>query len=487
MQFSTGIATPSFTESSPALSLDVHAQVGQARACTMYLPHGVVRTPVFMPVGTKGTIKGLSSTQITQEPALNCEIILGNTYHLALQPGTTLVKEMGGLHDFMNWPNNLLTDSGGFQMVSLLKLAEITEKGVRFQSPYSTNAPSLDHNKDLTASILSSRGLEPLSSSATKSSSSNKTGAGAGTDDEEENDPNFMMLTPEQSIQCQNEIGADIMMQLDDVVSSVNPDEARFREATERSVRWLDRCIAAHKRPKEQNLFGIIQGGLDVSPGGMREYCIEEMVKRDLPGYAIGGLAGGEDKDRFWRVVAHNAKRLPANKPRYLMGVGYPVDLVVCVALGIDMFDCVYPTRTARFGVALTNEGALRLKLAAFSSDMRPVGLAGVPNSTFSESSNISSSSKCECSTCLNYTRAVLHAMFKDNNALAAQLLTVHNIAYQMQLMRSMREAILQGAEAHHAFIRGFFQEQYPNGDVPIWVVDALESVEIEVSSTLPR
>jgi queuine tRNA-ribosyltransferase catalytic subunit len=237
-----------------ALSFDVHKQLLRARAGTLHLPHGTVRTPVFMPVGTKGTIKGLSSEQLVNEESLTPEIILGNTYHLALQPGTELLDEFGGLHKFMNWKKNLLTDSGGFQMVSLLKLAEIKEEGVTFKSPID------------------------------------------GTE---------MLLTPEQSIKCQNEIGADIIMQLDDVVSSVSPDEARFREATLRSIRWLDRCIAAHKRPAEQNLFAIVQGGLDVSPGGLREHCVTEMVKRDLPGYAIGGLAGGEDKDSFWRVVVH--------------------------------------------------------------------------------------------------------------------------------------------------------------------------------------
>eukprot|EP00605_Chrysophyceae_sp_TOSAG23-4_P001342 GSChrysophyteH1.ASY1.ANO1.1459.1 assembled CDS len=356
------LTNPSFSKASPALTLDVHAQVGEARACTMYLPHGAVRTPVFMPVGTKGTIKGMSSAQIVQESALNCEIILGNTYHLALEPGTGL-------------------------MVSLLKLAEITEEGAD--------------------------------------------GIGAG---------------------CQNEIGADIIMQLDDVVSSVNPDEERFREATERSVRWLD------------------------SHGGMREYCIKEMVNRDLPGYAIGGLAGGEDKDRFWRVVAHNAKRLPKNKPRYLMGVGYPLDLVVCVALGVDMFDCVYPTRTARFGVALTQEGALRLKTSQFSSDLKPVG--GI---------DVYGASKCECSTCKNYSRAALHSMFKDSSPLGAQLLTTHNIAYLMHLMRSMRESILQGTSAHREFILNFLQDYFPAGDVPIWVVDALGSVDIKVETSVQR
>jgi len=208
-----------------------------------------------------------------------------------------------------------------------------------------------------------------------------------------------------------------------------------------------------------------------------------------------GGLAGGEDKDRFWRVVAHNAQRLPANKPRYLMGVGYPLDLVVCVALGVDMFDCVYPTRTARFGVALTKEGIMRLKLAQYGTDMRPVGgidpQDGASGNIIASASATAapweqrSASLCPCSTCQNYTRSALHSMFKDNNALAAQLLTVHNIAYQMQLMRSMREAILQGEKAHRLFISTFLQEQFPAGDVPLWVVDALHSVGIAVSTTL--
>ena len=303
---------PKFTEESPALTFHIHRQLKHARASTVYLPHGKVDTPVFMPVGTKGTLKGLSSHQLINEEAADLapEIILSNTYHLALQPGTELLAELGGLHQFMNWPRNLLTDSGGFQMVSLLKLAVIKEEGVTFKSPID------------------------------------------GTE---------MLLTPEQSIKCQNEIGADIMMQLDDVVSSMSSDDERFKEATFRSgdltnttshtlliypimhtlmhipsdppsnassftplsfrvVRWLDRCIAAHQRPKEQNLFAIVQGGLDISPGGLREQCMQEMVKRNLPGYAIGGLAGGEDKDTFWRVVAHGTAGLPLDRPRYVMG-----------------------------------------------------------------------------------------------------------------------------------------------------------------------
>eukprot|EP01035_Chromulina_nebulosa_P021165 gene21165-27421_t len=389
--------------SSPALDFQFQSSrdaMTKARAATIYLPHGTLRTPVFMPVGTKGCIKGLSSKQLKgtwNSEEEDCddvcpEIILGNTYHLASQPGTPLIAELGGLHKFMNWRKNVLTDSGGFQMVSLLKLAQITEEGVKFSSPV---------------------------------------------------DGKEMMLTPEESIKCQNEIGADIIMQLDDVVSSVNPDYDRFKEATARSVRWLDRCIQAHSRKQDQNLFGIIQGGLDISPGGLREQCLTEMVARDLPGYAIGGLAGGEDKETFWRVVAHNAARLPANKPRYVMGVGYPLDLVVCVALGADMFDCVYPTRTARFGVALVGNGSIRLKASDMALQLIPV------------------EDDCPCIACKHYSRAILHVMFKENNALASQLLTAHNIT------------IIEGPASHEKFVLDFLAKQFPAGDVPLWVVHA--------------
>ena len=327
-----------------------------------------------------------------------------------------MIEEFGGLHKFINWNHNMLTDSGGFQMVSLLDLAEITETGVKFQSPID------------------------------------------GTE---------MMLTPEQSIKFQNEIGADIMMQLDDVVSSVNMNMDRFREATARSVRWLDRCISAHQRPKEQNLFAIIQGGLDTSPGGLREQCLAEMIKRNTPGYAIGGLAGGEDKESFARVVAHNAQRLPHNKPRYLMGVGYPVDLVVCVALGVDMFDCVFPTRTARFGVALVETGSLRIKAKEYANQ------------------NVPLDDMCRCSTCSNYTRSYLHQIFKESVPLAAQLMTVHNISYMMRLMRTMRAAILEGEETYVQFIRSFLEKQFFGQIIPSWILDAL--TEAGISSDLLR
>ena len=252
-------------------------------------------------------------------------------------------------------------------------------------------------------------------------------------------------------------------MQLDDVVSSVSDDIERFKEATSRSIRWLDRCILAHKRPQQQNLFGIIQGGLDISEGGLRDLCLEAMIQRDLPGYAIGGLAGGEDKGSFWRVVAHVifitlfffffdclnailsfqcAAKLPSNKPRYVMGVGYPLDLVVCVALGADMFDCVFPTRTARFGVALVSKGSIRLK--------------GAENAALYESVD----SECSCVTCRDYTRAYLHLLFKENCPLASQLLTRHNISYMMRLMRTMRQVNsflhLSISFTHHSHFKYF-------------------------------
>ncbi|CAE7873016.1 qtrt1 [Symbiodinium sp. KB8] len=261
-----------------------------------------------------------------------------------------------------------------------------------------------------------------------------------------------MLLTPEMSMALQNQIGSDIMMALDDVVDAKTVDAERFREACFRTLRWIDRCIAAHKRKEEQNLFGIVQGGLDVSPGGLRDICLEGMLKRDadLPGYAIGGLAGGEDKNDFWRVVAHCCDALPAHKPRYLMGVGYPLDLVVCSALGVDMYDCVYPTRTGRFGTALVPWGLLKLKASACAVDPRPIDPT------------------CPCATCRNYSRATLHGLLKSDVA-AAQLVTQHNIAYMLRLTRGMRKAVQEGA--YPDFVRAFMRGMFPTGhtDVPKW------------------
>uniref|UniRef100_A0A667XL88 Queuine tRNA-ribosyltransferase 1 n=1 Tax=Myripristis murdjan TaxID=586833 RepID=A0A667XL88_9TELE len=246
------------------LRIVAECPVTKARACDLVLPHCTVNTPVFMPVGTQGTLKGITVDQLE---SLGCQICLGNTYHLGMRPGPELIEKANGLHGFMKWKNNLLTDSGGFQMVSLVELSEVTEEGVKFKSPY---------------------------------------------------DGKEILLSPEKSISIQNSLGSDIMMQLDDVVSSTVTGP-RVEEAMHRSIRWLDRCIAANKNPDKQNLFAIIQGGLNAE---LRKICLEEMTQRDVPGFAIGGLSGGEEKDDFWRMVTLSTDHLPREKPRYLMGVG---------------------------------------------------------------------------------------------------------------------------------------------------------------------
>ncbi|PRP76279.1 hypothetical protein PROFUN_07801 [Planoprotostelium fungivorum] len=386
-----------------ALRLEIVARWGKARATLLHLPHAICETPMFMPVGTQGTIKGLTSEQVED---VHCNLILGNTYHLGHRPGPEVMKELGGLHQLMNWKRNLLTDSGGFQMVSLLQLANITEQGVVFRSPH---------------------------------------------------DGSEMVLTPEMSMQIQNCIGADIMMALDDVVSTVTTGP-RVEEAMHRTLRWIDRCVEAHKRPHEQNLFGIVQGGLDMD---LRSQCLKGLVERDLPGYAIGGLSGGESKHHFWRVVDKCAAELPENKPRYLMGVGYSLDLLVCSCLGVDMFDCVYPSRTARFGVALVKTGTLILKHREFSKDFRPLD------------------DECQCMACRNYTRAYLHSLVVQKEQLAGQLLTAHNLTYQMDLMRGIRNSIIEGNLDR--FAQKFIDLQFPNGDCPSWARDALKSAGIDI------
>lgn len=480
---------PIFNEESPALCFYVHGIDGRARAATVHFPNGgpPVPTPRFMPVGTKGTLKGVLPDEIAK---MKCPIILANTYHLEIQPGTELIDSVfDGLHKFMggmmpstldsptplsglvgndasdNKPcntsssinnknnrgqqrrlYNLLTDSGGFQMVSLASLSVVTENGVLFKSPYT------------------------------------------GED---------MMLRPEDSIRCQNDIGADIIMQLDDVISSVSIDEGRFRVATLRTLRWYDRCVKAHRAPKRQNLFPIMQGHLDVSKGGLRELCLTGFKHRDqlnncaigdgsthekedatrrtkIPGFAIGGLAGGESKEEFWKVVDHACRHLPDDRPRYLMGVGYPVDLVVCTALGVDMYDCVYPTRTARFGVALVDEGQMKLKRHEFAPG-NPV-----------ENSNVPIDVECPCEACSRgISRGRLHALLKANNPIAVQLLTQHNVTYMMGLVSRMRKSILH--KEFPLFVNNFMKKHFSSGDnygeVPEWVKGALNAAGISLES----
>lgn len=374
----------------------------KARVSQIHLPHQTVDAPVFMPVGTQGTMKGIDPQQLRD---LGCQIMLSNTYHLGHRPGAELLDKANGLHNFMRWDRALLTDSGGFQMVSLMKLAEVTEEGVKFESP---------------------------------------------------RDCSMMLLTPEKSIELQNSIGADIIMQLDDVVPTLTTGP-RVEEALDRTIRWLDRCISAHKRPHDQNLFPIIQGGTDLD---MRRRCIEEMVKRDLPGHAIGGLSGGEEKGLFCKVVDHCTDFLPRDKPIYCMGVGYAVDLVVCVALGVDMFDCVFPTRTARFGTALTKFGGLSLKQKKFQTDFSPI------------------EEGCSCFTCQNHTRAYLHSIIQKETV-ACHLITIHNLNYQLSLMKGIRTSIIE--DRFPQYIEQFMKDLYGSSDkVPAWVHEALKKFNIE-------
>jgi queuine tRNA-ribosyltransferase len=262
-----------------------------------------------------------------------------------------------------------------------------------------------------------------------------------------------MLLTPELSMEIQNSIGADIIMVLDDVVSSTCEDMTRMKEATERTIRWLDRCIDAHKRPSEQNLFAIVQGGLDES---LREWSLKETIARDTPGFAIGGLSGGESKDQFWRVVSQCTARLPDLKPRYVMGVGYPLDIICCVALGADMFDCVYPTRTARFGTALVAGGQMRLSQSSFKNDRRVID------------------DKCRCRGCseLKISRAYLHPL-AGKEPVAARIITEHNIVFMMDLMAKVRESIAKGD--FERFVADFLKGMYKNGTCPPhWVRECL-------------
>ncbi|KAG6307541.1 hypothetical protein E4U45_004265 [Claviceps purpurea] len=398
--------------SSAALTFELVARCSttRARASNLTLPHGPVQLPIFMPVATQASLKGITPQQLEDT---GCRLCLNNTYHLGLKPGQEVLDAIGGAHKLQGWKHNLLTDSGGFQMVSLLKLAKVTEEGVRFLSPH---------------------------------------------------DGSPMLLTPEHSISLQNSIGSDIIMQLDDVIATTSPDEARMREAMERSVRWLDRCIAAHQKGDSQNLFCIIQGGLDLD---MRRECCKEMLARDTPGIAIGGLSGGEAKDDYCRVVETCTALLPELKPRYVMGIGYPEDLVVSVALGADMFDCVWPTRTARFGNAITKHGILNIRNAAFANDFGPL------------------EDGCGCMCCrqedggMGITRAYVHHN-TSKETVAAHLLTIHNVWYQLNLMRELRQSIIE--DRFPARVQQFFADRYKDkANYPDWAVTALRLVNVDL------
>lgn len=337
-----------------------------ARAGLIETPHGTIQTPVFMPVGTQATVKALTPREVEETGA---QIILSNTYHLYLRPGHELVKKAGGLHTFMNWPKPILTDSGGYQVFSLSGLRKITEEGVKFQSHI---------------------------------------------------DGSYHFLTPEKVMEIQNALGADIIMAFDDCVHYPSTHKEAL-EALERTTRWAKRSREFHNNP-DQALFGIIQGGMFPE---LRSRSAAELIEMDFPGYAIGGLSVGEPRELMVRMLEHTAPLLPQNKPRYLMGVGTPEDLLDGVERGIDMFDCVQPTRIARHGTAYTSRGRVNIKRAEYAEDFSPLD------------------PECTCYTCMNFTKAYLRHLYKAEEILSSVLLSQHNITFLVRLMEKAREAIL--------------------------------------------
>ena len=331
----------------------------------MTLAHGTVQTPAFMPVGTYGTVKAMSPQELRD---IDAHIVLGNTFHLWLRPGLEVIAAHGGLHGFMGWDGPILTDSGGFQVFSLGALRKITEEGVKFQSPVNGDK---------------------------------------------------LFLTPEESMRIQRVLNSDIVMIFDECT----PYPATEREAADSmrlSLRWAARSKAAHEG-NPNALFGIVQGGMYES---LRDESLAELVNIGFDGYAIGGLSVGEPKEDMRRILEHTAPRLPKNKPRYLMGVGTPEDLVASVAQGIDMFDCVMPTRNARNGMLFTQNGDIKIKNAQYRLDTRPLD------------------EECTCYTCANFSRGYLHHLHRLKEILGARLNTLHNLHYYQQLMSGMRQAI---------------------------------------------
>jgi queuine tRNA-ribosyltransferase len=350
------------------LRFTLHSTDNRARRGRLDTLHGPVETPVFMPVGTQATVKGLTPGQLR---ATGAQILLGNTYHLALRPGDDLIAELGGLHKFMAWDGPILTDSGGFQVFSLAQIRKVTDAGVSFRSHI---------------------------------------------------DGALLELTPERAVRIQENLGSDIAMVLDECPPSEAPESA-IREAVGRTVRWAERCRVAHRRA-DQALFAIVQGGTDLA---WRRRCAEPLVGLDFPGYALGGFSVGESPDAMHAALPAAAELLPADKPRYLMGVGRPEDLLAGIAAGIDMFDCVMPTRNGRNASAFTPDGPIRLRNACHRRDPGPV------------------ESGCPCYTCTNFSRAYLHHLFQADEMLGPTLLSLHNIAFYLRLMADARTAVAEG------------------------------------------
>jgi queuine tRNA-ribosyltransferase len=345
---------------------ELAARDGTARAGTFTTPHGEVHTPAFMVVGTQGAVRAMTPGQVR---ATGAEVLLANTYHLALRPGEALVEKLGGLHAFARWDGPILTDSGGFQVFSLPK-KDISDHGVRFKN---------------------------------------------------EVDGSVLELTPERSIEIQNALGADVIMAFDEC-TPYPASEAQAEDGVRRTLLWLERCAKAHAR-KDQALFGIVQGST-YEP--LRARCAEAVTAIDLPGYAIGGVSVGEGHELLVRITAATASLLPESKPRYLMGVGLPEDLIAAIGLGIDLFDCVIPTRYARSASVFTRRGRIRLTHRRYRGDRYPIDTS------------------CDCESCASgFSRAYLHHLFAANEVLSAILASIHNVRFYQRLVQEARSAIV--------------------------------------------
>ena len=362
-----------------------------ARAGEFVTPHGVIETPLFMPVGTQATVKAMSPLELDE---IGAQIILGNTYHLYLRPGAGVIEAAGGLHRFMNWPRGILTDSGGFQVFSLSELRKITDDGVEFRSHI---------------------------------------------------DGSSHFMSPEFSVSVQESLGSDIAMCFDECVK-LPAGEETSRTAMERTIKWARRCKEFHSR-KGQALFGIVQGALY---SDQRIECAERLMEIGFPGYAIGGLSVGEPKEEMYRILDAVAPCLPKDRPRYLMGVGMPDNLVESVARGVDMFDCVLPTRNGRNGSLLTSSGRINIKNAAYERDFGPID------------------ERCGCYACGNFSRAYVRHLYKCGEILAARLCSLHNLYFLTHLMKRARSAIISGSfvDFYKNFVSTWMTEDMQNGCV---------------------
>ncbi len=365
----------------PAMQFELLKTDHFARRGRLTCARGVIDTPAFMPVGTLATVKALTTTEVKSTGA---QIILGNTFHLMLRPGADVIRAHGDLHDFMHWQGPILTDSGGFQVFSLTELRKLSEAGVTFRSPV---------------------------------------------------DGSMIHLTPESSIHMQHVLGADIVMILDECTAYPASEEPA-RESMELSLRWAKRCKIAHEGSVNA-LFGIVQGGMYPH---LRYESLQGLQALDFDGYAIGGLSVGEPKELMIQVIDQLLPHMPSHKPRYLMGVGTPDDIIAAVCRGVDMFDCVMPTRNARNGHLFTSQGVIRIRNSCYRHDLRPLD------------------PECECETCQHYSRAYLHHLYRTREILSARLNSIHNLHYYQQLMRGLRLSIESGTLS--AFVALYRQKQ---------------------------